>query len=209
MKNLFYKLIKRCFDIVSSLLAIIILSPLLLLITIINIFATKGVPIYIDRRVGRDGKQFALLKFCSMYKDANTNPEKYLTNDQIEQWKKERKVTDDPRITPFGRFIRKSSLDELPQLFCILIGTMSVVGPRPVVRNEIDQHYTEEEKKLLLSVRPGLISNWGVNGRNLVSYENRRRQELELDYFKKRSLWYDFKLMLKSVGVVISEKGAQ
>lgn len=208
-KSLFYYFIKRLFDIISSLLLIIILSWLYIIVFIVNIFVTKGHPLYFDNRLKKNGRPFRLPKFRSMYKDAETHPEKYFTNEQLETWKKERKVDRDPRITPFGRFLRKSSLDELPQVFCIFAGKMSVVGPRPITQKELDTNYTKEEQKVLLSARPGLISNWGVNGRNNVAYDNGDRQRLELEYFQKRSLWYDLKLILKSIGVVLSGKGAK
>lgn len=204
-----YLLIKRAFDIISSFVLLILLSPILLIILIINIFATHGAPIYFDLRVGLNGKEIKIPKFRSMYKDANTHPEKYLSDEQLQCWRSEGKVTDDPRIIPFGRFLRKSSLDETLQLFLIFIGKMSVVGPRPVIQKEIEQHYTKEQKDILLSARPGLISNWGVHGRNLVTYNTGERQKLELEYFEKRSCWYDFKLILRAIGVVFSGKGAQ
>lgn len=206
---IFYRFIKRAFDIVSSFLVILAASWLLLILFVINFFATKGHPIYFDKRVGKNGKPLRLPKFRSMHIDAETNPQKYFTPEQYEQWKNERKVDKDPRITTFGRFLRKSSLDETPQLFSILFGSMSVVGPRPIVQKEFDDNYTKEEQKLILSVRPGLISNWGVNGRNNVSYEDKKRQQLELEYFDKRSLCYDLKLIFKAIGAVLSTKGAK
>lgn len=208
-KNISYFILKRLFDILSSLIAILLLSWLIIILLIINAFATKGAPMYVDLRVGKNGKPLKLLKFRSMYKDANTRPEKYLNAEQLEQFKRERKVTNDPRITGFGKFLRKTSLDELPQLFCIFIGSMSVVGPRPIIKDELETNYTEEQIRILLSARPGLISNWGVNGRNLVKYDNGKRQNLELEYFNKRSLWYDLKLIFKAVGAVLGRKGAQ
>lgn len=208
-KNFLYFFIKRSFDIVLSLILIIVFSWLFLIILIINIFSTKGVPFYLDHRIGKDGKELKLYKFRSMYKDAQTHPEKYFNKEQLDKWSHERKVANDPRITKFGKFLRKTSIDEVPQIFCIFIGTMSFVGPRPIVRKEIDLNYSKEEQKIFLSAKPGLISNWGVNGRNNVSYVNKERQRLELEYFSKRSLLYDLKLMFKAIGVVISMKGAQ
>ena len=208
-KSAGYLFIKRLFDIVSSLLLVIILSWFLLIIMIINIFATHGAPFYGDQRVGQNGKPLKLLKFRSMYKDAESHPEKYLSPEQLQIWKKERKVDNDPRITKFGRFLRKSSIDELPQLFNIIAGQMSVVGPRPLNKKELELNYPGEDGKLLVSAKPGLISNWGVNGRNNVTYETGERQKLELEYFKKRSLLYDLKLIFKAVVVVIFCKGAQ
>lgn len=208
-KNIFYYIIKRLFDFFGALFLILLLSPFLLIILIINAIVTKGAPVYFDKRVGKNNKVLMLPKFRSMYKDANTHPERYFTDEQMKQWKDERKVKKDPRITPFGKFLRKSSLDETLQLFNILFGSMSAVGPRPITESEMDLNYTGEQKKILVSARPGLVSNWGVNGRNLISYEHGERQKLELEYFEKRSLWYDLKLLFKAVGAVISRKGAQ
>lgn len=208
-KSFLYFAIKRLFDIISSFLMILILSPFLFIVFVINLFVTGFKPIYVDKRVGKNGRTINLLKFRSMHGDAQTHPEKYLNNDQMKQWNTERKVLDDPRITKFGRFMRRTSIDELPQLFNIFIGSMSVVGPRPITKKEIDAKYTEEQSKVLLSVRPGLISYWGVNGRNNVSYDDGHRQQLELEYFNKRGLFFDLGLIFKAIWVVISRKGAQ
>lgn len=208
-KSRFYYFVKRLFDIVSSLFLMLFLSWLFVIILIINLFATKGCPFYKEKRLYKGGKEFDLFKFRSMYKDANTHPDKYLNKEQIDKHHKERKVDNDPRITPFGRFLRKSSLDELPQLLCIFVGKMSVVGPRPIIKTELEKNYTKEEQDILLSTRPGLISNWGVNGRNNVLYKDGKRQKLELEYFQKRSSFYDLKLIFKSIGVVLSTKGAK
>ncbi len=207
--NVLYLFLKRFFDLFSSFLFIIIFSWLYILILIVNLFATKGSPIYFDKRVGKNGKQLRTPKFRSMYRDANKNAKRYLNDEQYQEWKSEGKILNDPRITPFGRFLRKSSLDELPQVFVILFGKMSVVGPRPVTKNEIDVNYSKEESVRLLSVKPGLISNWGVNGRNDITYKDGKRQKLELEYLDKQSLFYDLKLILKSIGVVLSGKGAK
>ncbi len=204
-----YFFFKRVFDIVSTFILITLISWLIIILIIINIFATKGAAFYADQRIGYKNKGFRLLKFRSMYIDAETRPEKYLNEEQLKSWKKERKVKDDPRITKFGRFLRKSSLDELPQLFNIFIGQMSVVGPRPIVEKEFQENYTEEERELFVSAKPGLISNWGVNGRSNVDYKDGERQRLELEYFSKRSLWYDLKLIFKAVWVVLTGKGAK
>ncbi len=208
-KKTFYRFLKRIFDLISSFLFIVVFSWVYILILLINLFATKGAPIYFDKRIGRNGKLLKTPKFRSMYRDANKNAKRYLNDEQYKQWKNEGKVLNDPRITSFGKFLRKSSLDELPQIFTILFGKMSVIGPRPVTQIEIDVNYSKEESIQLLSVKPGLISNWGVNGRNNVSYQNHKRQNLELEYVEKRSLLYDFKLLCKAVGAVLSGKGAK
>ena len=208
-KSFIYFSIKRLFDIMSSFLFFIIISPFFLVILIINSFATKGAPIYVDKRIGKNGKEFGLLKFRSMYKDAQEHPDKYFNDEQMEQWNKERKVIGDPRITKFGRFLRNTSIDELPQVLNIFIGSMSVVGPRPVIRKELEDNYTKEQVDILLSARPGLISHWAVNGRNLIGYNTGERQKLELEYFEKRSLFYDLGMIFKAMFVVFKKKGAQ
>ena len=203
-----YRFWKRTFDITVSLLAIILLSWLMLILYIAVWISSKGTGIFHDNRVGKDHREIHVYKFRTMYADAEENVDKYLNKQQKKQWKKERKVTDDPRITPLGSFLRKTSLDELPQLFNILFGTMTVVGPRPITLKELNDHYTPEEQKILLSARPGLLGYWGVMGRNDVQYD-KGRQKLELDYFKLRSLWFDFTLILRAIPAVLRGKGAK
>ena len=125
------------------------------------------------------------------------------------QYETERKVDNDPRVTKFGKFLRMMSIDELPQFFNILAGNMSFVGPRPVTDRELDDNFTEEEKKLLLSAKPGLISYWGVHGRSKVTWESKDRQKLELEYFYHRSLWCDFVLMLRAIPAVLKADGSK
>lgn len=186
-----------------------LLSLPLLIIAIIVKTGSKGPILFKDKRVGKNGKEIYVLKFRSMYIDAESRIDSYLTPEQKEIWIKERKLDNDPRITKIGRFLRKTSLDELPQLFNILGGSMSVVGPRPIVKSELDENYTKEQQELLLSVRPGLVSNWGVSGRNQLEYIDGKRQESELIYFEKMGLFYDLKLIFKAVFVVLSRKGAK
>lgn len=128
---------KRVFDFTSSLFVILLISWFLLIMLIINLIATKGHPIFPDKRIGKNGKEIKVYKFRSMYYDAESNIDKYLTPEQKEVWLRERKIDNDPRITPVGRFIRKTSIDELPQLFNILFGSMSVVGPRPISKKDV------------------------------------------------------------------------
>ena len=208
-KSFLYLFIKRGFDIFNSILAILLLSPILLILTICGAISSHGAPIFKDIRVGKGGKTIKVYKFRSMVIDAETNPQKYLNEEQMQQWMRERKVEDDPRITRFGNFVRKTSLDELPQLFNILFGTLSFVGPRPIVQRELDGAFYPEQQKILLSARPGMIGNWDVNGRSKVTFASGKRQFLELDYFAKRSLWFDLKLLFKVIPAVLKHDGAQ
>lgn len=208
-KNKIYLFFKRGFDIFFSLLAIVTLAPILLMLLLINLFVTRGHPVFKDKRVGKNSKDISVYKFRSMHFDAETNIDKYLTPEQIEIWKKERKVENDRRITSFGRFLRKTSLDELPQLFNILFGSMSIVGPRPCTRMEINRWFSDKEKEILFLARPGLTGYWQVNGRSGVTFESGKRQELEIEYFYKRGFWFDVVLVFKTIPAVFKSKGAQ
>ena len=207
--SLFYLSIKRAFDIFSSLLVICLFSWLLLIILIIQLFVTKGHPVFADPRVGKGGKIFKALKFRSMYYDAESNIDKYLTPEQKETWLRERKLDNDPRITKFGKFLRKSSLDELPQLFNIFIGQMSVVGPRPMSQREIEDEFNDEQKVIVLMARPGLTGFWQVNGRSDVDFDSGKRQEMEVEYFYKRGIWFDLGLIFKTIPAVLKSEGAK
>lgn len=205
----FYFFSKYTFDFLVSLISIIILLPAFIIIGIIVKCSSKGPIFFVDKRVGKNEKMIGVLKFRTMYVDAETNIEKYLTPEQIKAWKEERKLENDPRITKIGNFLRKSSLDELPQLFNILIGQMSIVGPRPISKREYDAYYNDEEKKILSTARPGLTGYWQVYGRNEVDYASGERSKLTMEYFKKRSLLLDLKIIFKTFAVVISGKGAE
>ena len=204
-----YFFLKRFFDIFLSLLAILILSWLYILVSLL-VLIFSGYPIfYKDKRVGKNRKTIYVLKYRTMYNNAEERIETYLSKEELEKWKTDRKIENDPRITKIGKILRKTSIDELPQLFNIFIGNMSIVGPRPVIEKEYNDHYTEEERKLILSVRPGLISYWSVHGRSNVDYKSGERQKLELEYFNHRSIWFDFWIVLSAVPAVLSGKGAK
>lgn len=205
----FYFSIKYIFDFLVSLVSIIILSPLLIVVAILVKATSKGPVFFVDKRIGKDEKIIGVLKFRSMYVDAETNIEKYLSPEQIKTWNEERKLENDSRVTKIGNFLRKSSIDELPQLFNILAGQMSIVGPRPISKREYDTYFTPEEKKILSTARPGLTGYWQVFGRNEVDYASGERSKLTMEYFSKRSLWLDFKIIIKTFGVVLSRKGAE
>lgn len=206
--NGLYYFNKRIFDILSSFCVIVIFSWFILILFIIQIFATKGHPIFADKRVGYKGKDIKVYKFRTMYFDAESNINKYLTPEQLEIWKRERKLDDDPRITKFGRFLRKTSLDELPQLFNILFGSMSVIGPRPITRKEEGNFYPSE-LNVLHKAKPGLTGYWQVMARSNADFDSGERQRLELEYFKKRSFWYDFSLIFRTIPAVLCHKGAK
>ena len=175
-KKTVYEFIKRLFDICASALGIILLSWLLIIVAIIIKCTSKGPVFFRDKRVGKGGKEIHVYKFRSMYVDAETRLKEYLTPEQLEQWYKERKIDNDPRITKVGKFIRKTSIDELPQMFNIFIGNMSIFGNRPITKKELDEWYTPEQKELLYKIKPGLTGYWQAYGRSDVTFESGERQ---------------------------------
>ncbi len=207
--NFLYFFFKRFFDFLLSLIAILLLSWLLLIIWIIQLFATKCHPIFADQRVGKKGKLIKVYKFRSMYYDAETNIDSYLTPEQKEIWLRERKLDNDPRITKFGKFLRKTSLDELPQLFNILFGSMSIVGPRPMSEREIEQEFTEEQRQIIFLARPGLTGYWQVSGRNEIDFKSGERQKLEVEYFYKRGFWFDVGIVFRTIPAVLKGRGVK
>lgn len=165
---------------------------------------TKGAPIYAHERAGRFGRPIRVLKFRSMVADAN-DVEKYLSPEQIEEWHRERKVTNDPRITKLGRVLRKTSLDELPQFFNVLAGQLSVIGPRAITYEELG-NFTHEQQVQVLAVPQGITGAWQSGPRNLATFENGLRQEFELAYAKGASLKADWKVFFKTFGVMFGKK---
>lgn len=190
-----YLFIKRCFDIVCALAALILLSPLLLTVSLCIFLYDFGSPIYKQERIGLNGKKISIYKFRSMRKNAD-KLEDFFTPEQLEEYYKEFKIDNDPRITPFGKFIRKTSIDELPQLLNILSGTLSVVGPRPIVEKELEKY--GDAVDILLSVKPGLTGYWQAYARNDAQYEDCVRQKMEITYVYKRSLIFDIKIIFKT-----------
>lgn len=216
-----YDFFKRSFDIATSLLFCIFFAIPMALIALLIVKKDKGTPFYKQQRMGKDGKKIGVYKFRSMKIGAD-NLEEMLTAEQLEEYKKEYKLEDDPRLigyenpgdgeTCFGAKIRKASIDEIPQIFMnILIkGDMSVVGPRPILEEELLENYTPDEQKLLLSVKPGLTGYWQAYARNNVSYEGEReRQKMELYYVENRSVLLDVKILFKTVETVLTKTGAK
>jgi len=203
-----YAFLKRFEDIVASLVAITILFIPMLIIGLLVKLTSKGPVFFKDKRVGKGGKEITVLKFRSMYIDAESNIDKYLTEEQKIIWVRERKLDPDPRITKVGRFLRKTSLDELPQLINIFKGDLSIVGPRPITKSEMDLNYTEYEQSILTLARPGLTGYWQVYGRSNIDYQSGQRQKLELEYYSKRGFWFDIGIIFKTIPAVLKSKGA-
>ena len=212
-----YEVLKRIFDVSLSLFALILLSPVMTIIVLVIKLESRGPAIFSHLRPGENGKNFRFYKFRSMYCEAEEKRADLKDLNKMEG--PIFKIEKDPRITPFGKLLRKSSLDELPQLVNILKGEMSLVGPRPLVSDDIEapmnpvQHSNEGEQHLYtlwskkrLEVPPGLTGLWQVNGRNELPLEG--WIENDLKYVEERSLLLDVKILLKTVPVVLSGKGA-
>jgi exopolysaccharide biosynthesis polyprenyl glycosylphosphotransferase len=194
--------VKRLFDIVSSAAALLVLSPLLLTVALLIKLTSRGPIFFKQKRVGLHGKTFEMLKFRSMV--VNAEELKAKLEALNEQTGPVFKIKNDPRITGIGRFIRKYSIDELPQLLNVLRGEMSVVGPRPPLPKEVEKYAAWQRRRL--SVRPGLTCIWQVSGRNQISFEE--WMYLDMQYIDNWSLMTDVRLILKTVPVVITGSGA-
>lgn len=197
-----YLIVKRLFDVICSLLAIIILSPVLLVVAIIVKVTSPGPVIYRQHRVGMHGRDIYLYKFRSMVENADRLIDSF-TPEQKKEYYENFKLEHDPRVTGIGRFLRKSSIDELPQLLNIFKGEMSFVGPRPIVEEELANYGTDRD--LFLSVKPGLTGYWATHGRSNTSYEERMR--LELYYVEHASLWLDIRIFILTFVTVFTSGG--
>lgn len=203
-KPLYYRFLKRLFDFVFSTCVIAFgLIPGLILSVFIMI-DTKGSPIYSQIRVGRNGKPLRIYKFRSMVSDSD-DVEKYFTPEQLEIWKRERKVENDPRITKLGNIIRKTSIDEFPQFINVWLGQISVIGCRVITFDELE--WFGEDKDLLLSVAPGITGLWQTGPRNLATFESGLRQRLELSYAKSASLTLDMRIFFRTFKTLIERTG--
>lgn len=203
-------IVKRIFDFVASLLGAIILLPFLLIVFIIKKIVDRGPAFYISKRLSRFSEPIGLIKFRSMGaqyggKDAADEFRAMGREDLAEEYEKNRKVENDPRITPFGRFLRATSIDELPQIFNVLKGDLSLVGPRPILPQEIK--LAKGRTALLHSVKSGMTGLWQVSGRSELSFED--RIELELFYAQNWTFWLDIKILFKTVWVVVKGRGAK
>lgn len=198
---------ERAFDIVASAAALIILSPIMLIAAILVYVDDPGKVFYGHVRIGKNGKPFKMWKFRSMYMNADKMID-LLTPEQAKQYYTEFKIDNDPRITKIGNFLRKTSLDELPQLFNVLCNDMSLVGPRPLIESEIQTYY-DDTHDVLLAVKPGVTGYWQAYARNNATYQSGERQKMEMYYVRNASLWLDIKILFKTVESVLKKSGAQ
>jgi undecaprenyl-phosphate galactose phosphotransferase len=199
-------LMKRAFDIVAGTAVLLLLSPLMLSIAMAIRMESKGPVIFAHRRVGRNGMEFKCYKFRSMVTNAQEVLDKLLQEDRglCSEWENGFKIKDDPRITRIGNFLRKTSLDELPQIFNVLKGEMSLVGPRPIISEEIEKY--GEYIDYFYQVRPGITGLWQISGRNDIEYGE--RVQIDAWYVRNWSLWLDITLLIRTVTVVLNRRGA-
>ncbi len=194
--------VKRMTDVMLSFIALIVLSPIFLLTTIVIKVESKGNAIFSQTRTGKDGKEFKMYKFRSMYKDAELL--RHVLAGQNEMDGPVFKIAEDPRITKVGKIIRKLSIDELPQLINIIRGEMSIVGPRPLVTYETAQF--SEYENMRHKVKPGLTCFWQISGRNDISFDE--WIDLDIEYLHRMNLWTDIKIVIRTIRVVLLGKGA-
>lgn len=206
LANPLNRLAKYSFDFFCTLLGTIIISPLLLIIAAAIYFDSPGRVIFKHMRIGKNGKAFGCYKFRTMCMDADKKLAELLATSPVarEEWERDFKLKDDPRVTKIGKFLRKTSLDELPQIFNVLKGEMSLVGPRPVVQAELEKYgeYLDD----YLMVRPGITGMWQVNGRSDTTYEE--RVHMDSWYVRNWSIWIDVMLLWRTVKSVVKCKGA-
>lgn len=201
-----YPRIKRGLDVVVSIFALLLIWPVMLVIALL-VRRDGGPAFFAQSRVGRNGRLFRLYKFRSMKVGAE-RLEDILSPEELELYRQEYKLQNDPRVTKLGNFLRKSSLDELPQLWNIIRGDMSLVGPRPLLPSELTGNYTPEERQQLMSMQPGLTGYWQAMSRNESSYVTGERQRQELYYVGRVSFKMDIKIIFMTVKRVVTGKGA-
>ena len=198
-----YIKIKRVIDVILASIALILLSPVFAIIAIAIKIDSKGPVFFAHKRIGKNGNIIKLYKFRSMVINAEELIKSF-TPEQTKEYKANYKLTNDPRITKVGKFLRKTSLDELPQLINIINGDLSIIGPRPVVADELEKYGVNKDK--FLSVTPGLTGYWAANGRSNTTYE--QRMEMELYYIDNLSLKMDIKVFFKTILSVLKKEGA-
>lgn len=199
-----YDILKRFIDIIIGTIGLIVCIPIFIIIGIAIKIDSKGPVFFKHKRIGKHGKKLEIYKFRTMIENAE-EAMKNFTEEQKKEFAENFKLENDPRVTRVGKILRKTSLDELPQIINILKGEMSIIGPRPVVRSELEKYGSNQDK--FLSVAPGLTGYWAANGRSDVSYEE--RMALELYYVNNRSLFLDMKIFFKTIGSVLKGRGAR
>ncbi len=201
-----YKYVKRLFDILFGLIGLIVLIPLSIGAKVVLLLTGKNTKIfYRQRRIGKDGKVIRIFKFRSMVLNAEEMLEELLKEERYQkEWGENQKFEDDPRITKFGRYLRKTSLDELPQLINVLLGDMSLVGPRPLVEGELEAH---GGSPLYWKVKPGITGWWASHGRSDIGYDE--RLEMEYYYIRNLSFKLDCICIFKTIASVLTAKGAK
>jgi len=206
LKSLTNRLIKRLFDLIVSIVCLPILLPLIAIVGLIIRLETPGLAIYAHDRIGRNGKIFKCYKFRTMQRDAEEKLKEMLENSQMlrEEWESSWKLKEDPRVTRIGRLLRKGSLDELPQIFNVMKGEMSLVGPRPYLPREKSD--IRDNIKVISSAKPGITGLWQVSGRSNTHYKY--RVKLDAWYGMNWSLWLDIVILFRTIRVVIRAEGA-
>jgi len=201
----FARRVKRAFDIVAATLGLVALSPALAFIGVLIALDGRGPILYRQERIGLYGSSFRFWKFRTMAVDADSRLAEYLEANPVAraEWEQFQKLRDDPRVTRIGRFLRSSSIDELPQLINVIFGEMSLVGPRPPM---LDQGCDYGTRFVFSQVRPGITGLWQVSGRNEIDFDG--RINLDVSYVENWSIWLDAKILLKTVGVVSRGSGA-
>ncbi|MDI9217079.1 MULTISPECIES: sugar transferase [Clostridium] len=200
--NTLYEIFKRALDVIASFLGLVILSPILLIVAILIKLESKGPAIFAQSRIGLNGEEFKMYKFRSMVQNAEELKEKLAKQNEMSG--PMFKMKNDPRVTKVGKFIRKTSIDELPQLLNILKGDMTLVGPRPSLPKEVEKFEPWMLKRL--EVKPGLTCYWQVSGRNNIDFEE--WMKLDLKYVNDMKFWLDIKLIFKTVAVLFGDKNA-
>lgn len=199
-----YRFVKRAFDIAFSALVIAVLVIPVAILCLVIVLDSPGAPFFRQERIGKGGRPIHIWKLRTMVADAHGNPGRYMTGEQLETWMREQKLDDDPRVTRVGRLLRRTSLDELPQFVNVLVGDLSVIGPRPVTLEETYEF--GDERGELLSVRPGITGWWQATERNAATWANGRRQELELYYVRHASLALDARVFALTLRAMFVER---
>ncbi len=196
---------KRLFDIMFSLSVLVVFFPVYIVLTLLIYLNSPGPVLYVQRRIGLNGKPFGCIKFRTMVVDADQILMEMLDTcpDTRDEFENDFKLKDDPRITPIGKWLRMTSLDEFPQFWNVLVGDMSVVGPRPLVKDELPKYGDAIHQ--VLTIRPGITGLWQVSGRNDIPYD--QRVQIDLHYAQAHNFWQDLSIVFRTIGVVIFPKG--